>query len=146
MIMCLALAEGRVRRFFSCSPQHVGSTTCGCHICPNCKSPMWLGGDRWKGDRLIRVWWWWRVVTALLDPPDRSTRERELKVFLETTHSLPIISTGGWVYSHTKCMEGWRQFPYTMLGSMTGSPCLYVKVSGRENRFGFTLGLQGWAT
>lgn len=40
-------------------------------------------------------------------------------------------------------MEDIRQFPYTMLGSMTGSPCLCMKVSGHENRFGFTLGLQG---
>lgn len=57
MLMCLTLAEGRVGRFFSCSPQHVGSTACGCHICPNCMSPMWLKGDRWKGAWLIRVWW-----------------------------------------------------------------------------------------
>lgn len=91
------------------------------------------------------------MVTALLDPPDRSTKERELKVFLvnaathQSTHRIYRRERVFTCKVHSG-VEDIRQFLFTVLGSVTRSLCLCMKVSRYENGFGFTLGLQGQDT
>lgn len=87
------------------------------------------------------------MVITLLDPSERSTRERELKAFSmdatthQSTHRI-YRREGVFTCRLHRGMKDIRQFPYTVLGSVIRSLYLCMKVSGHEKGFGLTLGLQ----
>lgn len=83
---------------------------------------LWSGG-----------WWGQSEATALLKPPGRSTRAREIKVFLGNAATHQCI--------HCSCRERWRPSAF-LLWSMATSLCLGMKAAGNGNKFDFVFVLQ----